>query len=130
MSAMVRRFLRISCVVGLVGLCGLALVSQIWGGVWSLPSGAGFVRWDQRGLFIDHGYYQRWGVPYRDLAEWSINDLLMPPHLLQRSECVWLFLPWWLLLTTLGLPMAIIGRLTRRRKVLHGFPIEPTAKPK
>ena len=129
--SMLRRFLNIFCLVGLIVLVWMAVVSQFWGGVWSEPTGTGFIRLDSRGVFLNYGYYQRWSVPYSDLAEWSVNDITMRPQFLLRSGYFWFLLPWWLLLAALGLPMALIWRLTRRRKEPVGaFPIEPTVKSK
>jgi len=132
---MVRRLLRILCVVGLAVLVGMALVGQFW----HFGMIAGYARIDvnQPGVWLTYREWSEWGVVCSPGSEWFVSNLLRLPNwheelktLRTTHHYATLGLPWWLLLSTLGLFTALIWRLTRPRKVEQGFPIEPTAQPK
>lgn len=105
---MVRHFLRIFCVVGLIVIIGMAVVGQ-------------FRQFD---LYWPHGFlilFVSGGVVIQSYVftlvsggrYWTID-----------------YFPWWLILISWGLLTALTWFMTRRRKVSQGFPVEPTANPK
>ena len=123
---MFRRFFRIFCVVGFVVLVGTAVVSQFWAFVLRTPIGSFAL--GPVGVGFEAGNATQWqALCYRE-PTWIMDNLLAPPHFVIPHSFELEILPWWLFLAAWGLLTALIWRLTRRRKVSQGFPIEPTAK--
>ena len=132
-SSMVRRLLRIFCVVGLVVLLGTAVVGQFWGFVLVIPDI--HVSWDSTGLQLGYGSFNMWMAERFPDGPWSVQDPFSGLPEFSRTHArghtySGVFLPWWLVLSTWCLLTIIILRMTRRRKVGTAFPIEPTAKPR
>jgi len=125
---MLRRWLRIFCVVGLVVIVGMAVMTQFWEFVLYTPYGLMAIQND--GTVFTSYHASRWVTGFYRLPSFPVHVLYDTPNWHVDSTKASLFLPWWLLLLTWGLLTAVIWRMTRRRKAKQGFPIEPSAKPK
>jgi hypothetical protein len=126
------------CEAGLVVIVAMAVVGQ-FGDIW-LYSPYGYLSMQAPGVvFNDYrSGWHTWHAWHGPSAGWSLQNLLYLPKIgvvdesmngKGRDDHPYAFLPWWLLLLTWGLLTAFIWRLTRRRQVPHGFPIEPSVKP-
>jgi hypothetical protein len=129
---MFRRFLRIICVAGMVVIVGMAVAGQFWWIALYTPNGhveayAAGVEFRLNYVYVSSSQWLR--VHHERNVPWRASALLTCPHFFGTPDPMWLLLPWWLLLLTGGLLTALIWRLTRRRQVPHGFPIEPSVKP-
>ena len=113
--------------VGLVGLVVAAAVTQHW--TLYLYSPKAMIWISLAGVTFDFPTTSAWAAGYVHPPDWSVDYLLLPPNLRARGGVMTVLIPWWLPLLTWSLLTAFIWRLTRRRKVPHGFPIEPTAMP-
>jgi hypothetical protein len=130
MSAMFRRLLRIFCVVGLILLCGTAVVGQFW---WiGLSSPPGGLSLGSNGLVFRLAP-GKWSADYDRIPEWSWKNLVEWPGNVgptyDEFTVIEPFFPWWLILLTWSLFAALIWRLARPKYNGRGFPIEPPAKP-
>lgn len=129
---MLRRFLRIFCVVGLVVLLRTAVVSQFWMVISYLPKAlkpVDLVRVDEAGISV--AYWDSSHVPEIQVPrvrDWHVRNLFHAPRYRNYMDSRDIFLPWWFLLASWGLMTALIWRLTRS-KVSRGFPIEPAKIP-
>ena len=139
---MFRRFFRIFCVVGLVVIVAMAVVGQF--AIFFLrtpsceiatgPGGVGLIytrpeppmpAFPNVPAFGTNSKVHNYGTIL--LSEWRVRDLFeLPTFQGGRNKLV--SLPWWLLLAAWILLTALVWRLTRRCKIGHGFPIEPTVK--
>ena len=137
MSAMFRRLLRISCVVGLVVIVGMAVVGQFADCTLFAPKGYIEVHAIGVQIAISADSYYFWDGMYRPPENsWSLQANLWWPssfseHMMGIPKGALLRvlnLPWWLLLLTWGVLTALVWRLTHRRKIGQGFPVEPTVK--
>ncbi len=127
MFSMVRCGLRIFCMVGLVVLLGLAVVGQFWAFEVDTPKVS--LNEYSTGVAINYPGVNGWGAWHRLVTPWTVSDLLQRPQWITFNGFTQIFIPWWLLLATWGLLTALIWRLTRRRKVGQGFPVEPAKDP-
>ena len=125
-TPMVLRLLRIFFVVGFAVIFGMAVLGQFWKAVLYTPYACFVVIRTGVHIFITPG---PWHATYQRLPEWHAKALFTLPNWWTEPNG-FLFLPWWLLLSTCGLLTVLIWRLNRRPKVGQGFPVEPTAKPK
>jgi len=123
--AMFRQFVRILCVIGLVGLVGSAIVGQF---LWVCISGPKHLfQIDAGGVLIEGLIGTPFQITY-DWPPWSVNNLFTPPLFIVKRDFWGLLLPWWFIFPCYGLLAAILWRLTRRRTVAKAFPLEPPLK--
>jgi len=127
-GAMLRCFVRIFCVVGLVVIVGMAVVGQFWS--IDLYISSIVFHMNHGALDVAHWSVNVWAVSFDREQTWSLSDILILPKRLISGHVTMIVLPWWLILVSWSLLTALLWRLTRLRKVGHGFPIEPTAKSK
>ena len=111
---------------GLVVIFGMAVVTQFCWLDFHTPNVG--IQLTMSGVMYRPDNFDRlfdgWGISHRySLDAWNPNRLLFLPHLGLNP-----FFPWWVILPIWCTVLTLIWRLTRRRKVGQGFPIEPTAK--
>jgi len=122
---MLRRSLRIFCVVGLVVIVGMAVVGQFWN--FYFYAGHACIGEGPGGVVLAYSTFSEWRAANereRDV-DWTPKLLFLLPKWYTNHDMKSLLLPWWLLLSGWGFPTALIWRLTRRRKVGGAFPVEP-----
>ena len=128
---MIRRFLRIFFVVGLVVLIVAAAVQLFW--EFGLHTRYGFFWAGPQGVMVGTSTTSSMAWWYERIppARFSIWNFLSLPQMLKGPGGTGLLFPWWLLILMWGISTALVRRLTRHRKEGHGFPItETTAKAK
>ena len=122
---MIRRFVRIFSVVGLVVVVGMAVLGQFR--VVGLTAPKNEIFMVPSGVWIEHNAAMGWDAyHYRGMLEWKLSDLLKAPRYGPVLNGAGIFLPWWLLLAGWALVLLLVWKRTRPDLAKRGFPVQST----
>ncbi len=123
MTDMLRPTLRILSLIGLALLVGTALIAQLR--PIHLALGTLQIAIAPATLELSRSGWTFY-TPYTPAIFHA--DYFQLPSFERIGSDYFYYLPWWLVLATWGIVIAIVWRLTRSPKVRRAFPIEPSPK--